>query len=85
VLSLVVLVAVATVLLLVGPAHRALARSLTLTVARARLSGWCACAGRFIRHQLPAVSSPLGGRVTSTAGPVSPTTGPAVPHRDRAR
>jgi hypothetical protein len=85
VLSVVVLVAVAPVLLLAGPAHRALARSLTLTVARARLSGWCACAGRVLRYLLPAVSSPLGGRDSSTAAPVSPTTGPAVHHRDRAR
>lgn len=64
---------------------RRLSTSLTVVVAHARLSGWCAALGRFLHAKLPAAALPVtGGRVLPTAGPVTPNAGPAVSHPRRA-
>lgn len=57
--------------------------SITVTVARARLSAWCTYLGRLLHHLLLVVL-PRGGRVRPTAGAVSPTAGSAVCHQERA-
>jgi hypothetical protein len=59
--------------------------SLTVVVARARLSAWGAAVGRFLRAKLPAANPPeLGGRVLPTVGSVSSTADPTVAHPRRA-
>jgi hypothetical protein len=87
--SSVALLAVGFGLVLVWLVATAVARwwssSLTVVVARARLAGWCAVAGRFLRSKLPAALSPLaGGRVLPTVGSVPSTADPTVTHRGGA-
>jgi len=71
--------------LLARAALRWWSTSLTIVVARARLSAWGAAVDRFLRAKPPAANSPeLGGRVLPTVGSVSPTADPTVAHPRRA-